>query len=480
MDAPSSDLNATNPYLRGPYAPVAHESFAEVEILAGELPADLDGVFVRNGPNPKFAPRGRYHWFDGDGMLHAVHLRGGRARYRSRWIQTVHLAEEEAAGQALWRGLLEPTSDNPRSALFKDSANTDVVLFGHELLATWYICGLPYRVDPITLETLAPHRFGAERPRRISAHAKVDPVSGELCFFAYGPKPSLDYGVVSAAGELIHSVEIPLPGPRLPHDMAITEHHAVLMDLPVFPTEKGLRERRWQVRFHPDVPARFGIVPRRGDADEIRWFEAAPCYIYHVVNAWEEGSEVVMVGCRVEDPTPPAERERDGIWARMMANLRVRAKLHRWRFDLATGNTREEVLDDRNTEFPALNMGRLGRPSRFAYNVSLADTPTLLFDGLVKYDLADGATSAYSFGPGRFGSEPGFAPRAGADGRAGDEDDGYLVSFVHDQREDRSELLVFDARDLGAGPCTRLALPERVPLGFHACWVPGAAIAHGG
>ncbi|GAB4557857.1 MAG: carotenoid oxygenase family protein [Haliangiales bacterium] len=479
MRVSSGHVNQTNPYLRGVYAPVARESSDADLTVIGALPADLDGVFVRNGPNPKHAPIGRYHWFDGDGMLHAVRFEGGRARYRCRWVKTAQLAIEEEAGESLWRGLMEPTVDNPPPAPYKDSANTDVVYFGGELLATWYLCGHPYRVDPETLETRGVHAFGGAKPPRISAHAKVDPVTGELLFFAYGPRPALTYGVVAADGALAHKIDIPLPGPRLPHDMAMTETYAILMDLPVFPTAKSISERRWQARFHPELPARFGLVPRRGSADEVRWFDAKPCYIYHTINAWEEGDEVVLIGCRVAEPFVRANHERDGEWARMMANLRLRAELYEWRFHLPSGTTKERRLDDRNTEFPAINQGRLGSRSRFSYNASIADAPTLLFDGIVKYDTEAGSSCAYEYGPGRYGSEPGFAPRGGADGRDGGEDDGYVVSMVFDEREQRSELLVFEADQLDAGPRARVLLPARVPIGFHACWVPGAALSSG-
>jgi carotenoid cleavage dioxygenase len=461
--------NDDNPYLHGSYGPVDREvDAAELPLIAGRVPDDLDGLYVRNGPNAKFAPKGRYHWFDGDGMLHAVRFAGGRASYRNRYVRTAGLAADEAAGAAQWTGLMEPRTGNPRGAPYKDTANTDVYFHNGALIATWYICGQPYRVDAETLETLGATNFGADQPIRMSAHGKVDEATGELCFFDYGPKPPyMRFGVVDPDGRLIRLTSIDLPGPRLPHDMAITERFAVLHDLPVVFSGKAAAKQKWAIRYDRNRPARFGILPRDGSG-AIRWFEAEPCYIYHVVNAWEEGSEVVMVGCRCDDPVPPPDPA-DGAWRYMMANLRLTARLYRWRFDLETGQTCEEPIDDRRTEFPTIDADRLGRRTRFAYHQSFADSPTLLFDGIVKYDTDSGAATAMQYGPGRYGSE---SPFARARGRTG-EDDGYLVSFVHDQREDRSEVVIVDARDVAAGPVARLALPQRVPLGFHACWVPG-------
>lgn len=463
-------LNEDNPYLHGSFGPVANEvSSSDLEIV-GEIPRDLFGSYVRNGPNPRFEPRGRYHWFDGDGMLHALRFEDGRARYLNRYVRTGHLAVDQHAGGAQWSGLMESTRDNPPGAPYKDTANTDVVFHAGTLLASWYICGQPYRVSPHTLETLGPAPW-SETVGSVSAHTKVDPVTGELMFFRYGPRaPFLSYGVVNANGALAHHIDLDLPGPRLPHDMAITRRHSILMDLPVFYTPEALKLRRWLVGFYPELPARFGIVPRHGDAASVRWFEAEPCYIYHTINAWEEGDEIVMVGCRVADPLPP-EDPRDGVWANMMANLRITAHLHRWRFNLATGETREEQLDERNAEFPTLDPRATGARSRYAYSAILGDEPTLRFTGVIKHDTDTGASQAHEWGPGRYGSESPFAPRAGAAA----EDDGYVVSFVHDEREGRSEVAVLRAADLAAGPVARVLLPQRVPLGFHACWVPGDA-----
>jgi carotenoid cleavage dioxygenase len=459
-----------SPYLVGGFAPIHDERAACVLPVIGEVPRDLHGMFVRNGPNAKFSPRGRYHWFDGDGMLHAVQIQGGRVTYRNRWIRTEHLAAEEAAGHALWSGLLEPTRDNPRGAPYKDTANTDVLFHRDSLLSSWYICGRPYRVDPRTLDTLGPDDFGSGEPLRMSAHAKVDPGTGELFFFDYGPQPPfLRYGVVDATGRLVHRADIDLPGPRLPHDMAITERFAILMDLPVTFTPEALKARKWSVGFYPEMPSRFAILPRRGGVP--RWFEAEPCYIYHTVNAWEEGDEVVLVACRVADPVPPIDPA-DGPWARMMANLRIHSTLHRFRFNLITGATREERLDDRVSEFPTIANAWRTKRSRWSYNVTFAPTPTVRFDGLIKYDTDTGAAERFDFGPGRFGSESPFAPRLGAAA----EDDGYVLSFVNDEREGAAELWILRAQQLARGPVARVRLPQRIPFGFHGAWVDGAQL----
>ena len=460
-----------NPYLLGPYAPVDTEITAGDLEVVGEIPVGLEGLYVRNGPNPKFPAGGRYHWFDGDGMLHGIHFENGRATYRNRWVRTEGLAAESDAGRSLWTGVAESRDHNPDDGTrlrLKDAANTDVLFHNGSLVTLWYLSGAPYAVDPLSLETIGRQDWGGTRRSPVSAHAKVDPRTGEFVYFDYGPTPPyLSYGVVSPGGLVTHHTEVNIPGARMPHDMAITEHHSIVMDLPLVVDPVAWAQGRHRLTFLADTPSRFGILPRHGAGSEVRWFEAEPCYIYHTVNAWEEGDEVVMDVCRFRLPGP-SSLEFHGPLANVLNYLRLDAFVHRYRFDLRTGRTHETPLADRNTEFPMINAQKLGVRNRYAYNVSINSDTVMYFDGLVKYDLDTGTEERYGFGAGRYGSEAPFAPRPGATA----EDDGWLLSFVYDAATDRSEVLILDARDVAAGPVGRVLLPVRVPNGFHACWVP--------
>lgn len=460
-----------SPYLLGSYAPVDKEVEGSCELIAGEVPRDLFGVLVRNGPNPRFEPKGRYHWFDGDGMLHAFHIENGTVSYRNRWVRTRGLEKEEAAGTALWGGIMDSIKGNPGPP-YKDTANTDVVFHRGAVYPFWYLCGSAYRVDPKTLETTGRDDFGGTYKGVMSAHSKVDERTGDLLFFDYGPiAPYMHFGIIDAEGKMTKRVPVELPGPRLPHDLALTDDYGIVMDLPIVFDTTAMMQGRWKTSFDRNLPARFALVPRKGDG-AVRWFEAEPCYMYHSVNAWQEGDEVVLVGCRVAEPFQEPRPE-EGPYAVMMATLRISAALHEWRFDLKTGKTKERALDDRNAEFPTFDRRTIGRKTRFSYNVLIGAEPTVYFDGVAKYDLSTGKSDALVFGPGRRGSESPFAPRVGST----EEDDGYVLSIVHDEREDRSELWIIDAKDVARGPVARLRVPQRVPLGFHALFVPGEKLA---
>jgi carotenoid cleavage dioxygenase-like enzyme len=457
-----------NPYLDGPYAATHDEvTLDDLEVI-GEIPNDLNGVYVRNGPNPQFDPRGRYHWFDGDGMVHALHLADGKASYRNRWIRTEAFERERKAGTAVWTGIMEPFEQNPAGAPEKDTGNTDVIFHRDHLLALWYRAGKPYVLDPVTLETVGSEDFGGTLRCEVSSHAKVDEQTGELFFFDYDfSPPYMRYGVVGPDGVVKHFVPIDLPGPRLPHDMAITENYAILMDLPLMNDPAAAKAGRFKLKFDAGIPSRFGVIPRFGQAESIRWFDAHPCFIYHSVNSWEEGDVVVLDVCRVKKPEPRSDL--DGPLAQMLSYLRLDAHLYRYRFDMRSGQTTEQMLDDDNSEFPSINLGMVGRQTHYAYAMHISPETTLLFDGLMKYDVRSGSSETYWYGDGRWGSEAPFASRAG--GAA--EDDGYLLSYVYDERESRSDVEVLDAQDVTAGPLCTIKLPVRVPLGFHATWVPG-------
>jgi carotenoid cleavage dioxygenase-like enzyme len=462
-------VTARPPYLTGNYAPQPEEISAPDLAVIGHLPPDLCGIFTRNGSNPRFVPPGRYHWFDGDGMVHAVAFESGRATYRNRYVRTRGLAAEIEAGHALWKGLEErPDFANSRGP-YKDTANTDLVYHAGELLALWWLGGKPYVIDLPSLETRGTKRYDGKLGKGLSAHPKVDPATGEMMFIDYGPLPPyLTYGVVSKEGAIIHLTPIDLPGPRLQHDIAITPRFTVLMDLPMYFDPEKLALGRTVPRFYRDQPSRFGIIPRHGTNADVRWFEASPCYVYHAVNAWEEGDKVILLGCKIENPltgdpaNPRVEREVPAI-----GMLRLDPVLCRWTFDLATGKAHEEKLDDTFAEFPRMDDRSRGKKTRYSYHQRVVAGPTLLFDGVIKYDVARGGSETHRYPAGWFGGETAFCPRVGSV----EEDDGYLCTFVVEEATGASELYVIDARDVAREPVARVKIPHRVPTGYHACWV---------
>lgn len=470
-----------HPYRTGPWRPQTTERDADNCEVIGQLPDDLDGVYLRNTENPVHPALQIYHPFDGDGMVHAVGFRDGSAFYRNRFIRTDGFRAEQDAGRPLWAGLVEDPAASPTQTgwgargRMKDASSTDIALHNGVALTSFYQCGDLYRLNPTTLETLGKASWHGAFPSAVgvSAHPKVDPDTGELLFFNYSTDaPYLHYGVVDRTDTLVHYIDVPLPGPRLPHDMAFTENFTILNDLPLFWDPAALARGKYAARFHPDLPARFAVLPRHGHPADVVWFEAAPTYVLHWVNAYEDGDEIVLDGYFQSNPEPA---DTGGTLYqrifRYLDNELMGARLHRWRFDLATGRTKEEDLTDTVSEFGMINAQHAGRRHRFSY--SATSVPGwFLFDGLVKHDTETGTEERYRFDDGVFASETAMAPRVGSQA----EDDGYLVTIVSDLNRDASECLVFDARSVADGPIARVVLPERVSSGTHSTWAPGQAI----
>jgi carotenoid cleavage dioxygenase-like enzyme len=459
-----------SPYLRDNFAPVQTEATVENLPIIGKLPKDLSGSFVRNGPNPRFLPSGRYNWIDGDGMLHAVRISNGRAIYSNRYVHTRGFSIEQTANRALWTGLLDrPQLANPANNLFgpfKNTANTGLVWHADRLLALWE-GGEPYEIDHSTLNTIGSYTYHGQLTSPFTAHPKVDAKTGEMMFFGYSllQPPYLRYSVVSSKGKILSTVPIDLPNPVMMHDFAITEKYTIFMDLPLTFSLERVRQGQPAYMFEPDAASRFGILPRHGNASHIRWFDVPSCFIVHTLNAYESGNEVVLIACRDSD----AKALNIPTNGTLGAYQRDRPVLYRWRFNLQTGSVQEEAIDNVASEFPSIHWQLLGRQTRYGYTAKMAveQSPLMTFDGLIKYDFSCGSSQLHKFKVGCYGGEAVFVPRTGGC----QEDDGWLLTFVYDTAQKSSELIVVDANNFTNKPVARILLPQRVPYGFHGIWI---------
>ena len=452
---------AVNPYLEGNFAPINTEvSTNNLEVI-GQIPPELSGMFVRNGPNPQWSPIGQYHWFDGDGMLHGVQINDGKATYHNRYVRTRGWNIEHEAGKAVWSGLLEPPQiDNPHGP-GKNTANTALVWHNQQLLALWE-GGAPHHINTADLATIGEYTYNDKLISAFTAHPKVDPVTGEMMFFGYDFRPPyLQYGVVSAQGELLRTVPIDIPMAVMMHDFAITENYTIFMDLPLTFSVERMQRGEPMMMFESDRPSRFGIIPRHGDNSNIRWFECPPCYVFHTLNAYEAGDEVVLIACRMNSTNVLISQD---TYRDPQGDTPL---LHCWRFNLSTGAVTEEKLDDVPGEFPRVNENLLGRKTQYGYVGKMAHSQNPLFDGVIKYDFENGKSQTHEFGKNRYGGEAVFAPSSNATA----EDEGWLVTFVYDENSQTSELVIINAQEITSEPIARVMIPQRVPYGFHGIWI---------
>lgn len=456
----------TNPFLQGNFIPVRDEIEVSDLVIEGTLPRALTGTFLRNGPNPQFEPMTRYHVFDGDGMLHAVHIEDGKASYRNRWIETAGLRWERRQGRSCFAGMSDfrvPDDDAIEAVgIGKNPANTHIIEHAGKLYALAE-AGPPHEIRRSDLSTVGPETYGGKLGPNMTAHPHVDPATGELFAFGYSLMfPSAEYYVIDAEGELFHRQTVPLRAPIMMHDFMITSEHALFLDAPAVFDPTGSRTGDF-VRWKPEMGCRIGVMPRYGHAADIQWFEVSTGYIFHFFNAYTEGDTVVIDG-----PVMPYLQGGGGAGD---GTGGVRAYPRRFELNLKTGHVSETRTFDVATEFSVIDPRRTAVKHRYGYGYGYDDEHTAILSSFrfgQRFDFETGEHSSYDFGPSCSTGELVYA----ADPNSDNEDDGWLISMVYDRDRNSSELYVLPVGDLASGPVARVKMPRRLPYGFHGSWVP--------
>ncbi|HET9728930.1 MAG TPA: carotenoid oxygenase family protein [Acidimicrobiia bacterium] len=440
-----------SPYVRDNFGPVREEVTAFDLPVAGAIPRELDGRYLRNGPNP-IAPVGpEYHWFVGDGMVHGIRLRDGKAEwYRNRFVRGPEVAK--ALGEPV-----PPSPYDPSVVIF--AANTNVIGHAGRTFAIVEAGSPPIELTD-ELDTIGPTNFDGTLEHPFSAHPKRDPRTGELHVMAYwwGWGNTVRYIVVGADGRVRRNVDIEVQGGTMLHDIGLSDNHVIVMDQPcVFDLERAMAGSLLPYFWTDDYATRFGVLPRDGEARDIKWFDVETGYVFHPLNTFDrpDGS-VVMDAIR-----HPRMFDRDQHGPSEGPTM-----LRRYVLDPSSGKATEEVLDDRSAELPRMNETLLGRENRYGYSMAFGAQGE--HGNTYKYDLQTGTTQTLAHGEGRVSLEPVFVPRDGASA----EDDGWIMQVVYDAARDSSDLVLTHAQELAAGPVAVVQLPQRVPFGFHGNWVP--------
>lgn len=448
---------SNNMYLEGNYGPVAEEVTAFDLPVVGALPAELNGRYLRNGPNPFHVEDPlTHHWFSGAGMVHGVRLREGNAEwYRNRYVGSSSLSEFRRQPDIPGRN-------------WNDSAggpNTNVGGFAGTTWATVEAGGCPVELT-YDLETVGRNDFFGTLPGAFTAHPKVDPDSGEMHAMVYALPQWLDhvqYVVVAADGKVRRTVDIPMEQTTMLHDMSLTERYAVVFDFPCrLDLDMAFAGNRFPLSWQPGTGSRVGLLPREGEASDIVWIDVPECYSFHPMNAYDQADGSVVIDLCVYDTM--FDQHRIGPF---QENL---ARLERWVLNPITCAAGITVIDDRPQEFPRHGGKLTAKPYRYGYcagvTAAAPEWPT------IKHDLHTGERTQFDHGPGRSAGEPVFVAREGSTA----EDDGWLMTFVHDVPNETAELVVMDAQDLGRGYVAQVQLPQRVPYGFHGNWVSDRAV----
>ncbi|PTR43137.1 carotenoid cleavage dioxygenase [Rhodococcus sp. OK611] len=463
MNAPSFprpapvDL-AHHSHLTGIFEPQREEVDVRGLEIVGELPSDLRGAYLRNGPNPRFDPIGRYVYpLDGDGMVHRIELADGAARYTNRFVRTPMVVAEEKVGHAIWAGVTDlytPSEAEVGPELAgtpRELPDINVVRHSGRLMAMAETTR-PYLLDPADLRTLGPESCDGAMAVGSTAHPKIAPTTGELVLFNYLlDPPYLTWSVVAADGSLARP-PTPVAGmdkALMIHDMALTGRYIVLLVCPLAFDMAGLLTGGSVLDWRPDDGTRVALIPR--DGGPVRWASCEAFWVWHFANGFDLPDGRVSVDyAQWSYPGGFADADHPNVGTLMRAVI-----------DPETGAVQRTAVSDRDVEFPRIDDRSLTRGHGTVATVGKLAGPEGPMDSLWFFGPS-GSEAHWDPGSLTVG-EPVFMPGAAHD---------YWGMIGTDRADMSSWFCVLPAEDPGSGPLGRARLPLRVPAGLHGAWLP--------
>ncbi|WP_020405359.1 carotenoid oxygenase family protein [Hahella ganghwensis] len=450
---------SSNPFLNGVFKAQHNEATLSDLSVTGVIPPELNGRFVRNGPNPQFIWSDNYHMYSGDGMLHTLSLRNGKAGYMNCYIRTPRFLCEREQGRAVFPGmrdiaLVEAEFENVPSF----TANTNVIEHAGRMLAL-NEGSPPFAIMDAAKGDAVPDRFGGIIRQTFTAHPKLSPKSGELYGFSYiTPDGLVDYSVLDSSGRARLITSFRPPYAALMHDFAMTQNYAVF---PVYPLTWSMeRVQRGEPIFQwePELGSYYYVLNRLS-GEIVKIFRDDAILGMHVVNAYEKRGRIVLDMVLMDDIPADAQAFADD-------SISYLNTLNRISLNLENGVLLRDRLSDLNVEFPRIDERWTTEPYRYAYLASTLNPhlPGFIFDSISRYDHLWGRMETFRPDEAVLFGEPVFVPVGAQEGN------GYLLSYGYDQNKDTSDLWIFNAMALMQGPVARVHIPHRVPYGFHGNW----------
>ena len=443
----ASKVDETAWHLQGNWAPVKEEITVSDLEIKGEVPKEINGLYIRNGMNPRSGYSD--HWFFGNGMLHGFNFEDGKVSYKNRYVRTPYYEKD--------LDIIGSFGD-----LSASPANTHIIKHADKFLALEE-AHLPWEVDE-NLETKGAYDFSGKLKGAMTAHPRICPKTGELLFFSYSvmSEPYLTYYRANPAGKLVQIEPIELPRAVMMHDWNITENYVVFMDLPIISDMNLAVETGSPFGFKPEFGARLGVMPREGSNSDVKWFDIDPCYVFHPLNSYEEGNKIILYVCRQQEAMV-------GGFQDIYGGETTVARLWKWTIDLESGSVKEEQIDDAPCDFPRIDDRRIGFKNDYGYFTTLETEVDSLTIGrhLIKYDLVNNKRLTHDLGENVTGGEALFVPRTANSS----EDDGWVISLAYEAETDRSKLLVINSQDFESAPVAEIYAPQRVPNGAHGSWI---------
>ncbi len=440
-----------NPYLQGIFGPVEEVEKHEFQVM-GEIPQHLIGLLLRIGPNPIHVEnQDLYHWFAGDGMLHALKIEQGQATwFKSRYIATDSIQKQK---------------HQPVKAGFRrgpgDVVNTNAFYHANQIWASVEAGALPARLD-LELNTQEHRFFNTDADLPFTAHPHKDNYTGHLhaiCYDAMDIKHAY-YEVIDEQGYLAHWAKIPVQHGPMIHDCAITEQDVLIFDLPVtFSFKQLMKGNPLPYEWNEKHTARIGILPKYGCADEVQWIPVEPCFIFHAANAYRNEQQQIILDVIVHRYM--FKKAHQGPFEQQ------KAQLERWTIDPKQNAVDRKVIDEQAQEFPRIDERYTGEKQRYIYSVSFDPSIMTKANHLICHDMHTLEKTTYEFGAQWVTGEVVFIPES-AEAAEGE---GYLLSYVHHIHKQSSKVVILKAQGLHIQPQAEIVLGTHVPLGFHGNWI---------
>ena len=440
-------------FLEGACAPVRKEIFAEKLEFQGEIPKALNGIYMRNGPNPEFEPFSYHYPFDGDAMIHALYFKNGQVDYRNKFVITPELKAERRYGQAIYPSVLDSVKPDPKllakdhAPEAKDGAFIHVLKLGEQYLAM-HEASPAYQITEALATVGKWHPKNNETVLPINAHARIDPDSRAMYAINYsiGEPPYLTLYHLDKEGNLLKSVDIDKDYPTMIHDFIITENFVVIIDSPIVFSLEAAVKGESALQWHPEEGTKIGLISRKDLNQKPIWIKTEPFFAFHYANAFEKNGKIEFVGAHSKVFETPQ-------------NSNVPTQLTKTVIDINTQKVEFNNLDIEGAEFMRINDAYQGKPYRYIYTPVEVDEK---YSKIAKYDDVTNERLVREF-PGYELSEAVFV----ANENAQSEDDGYVIFFAYHDASDTSEFYILKAQDFLGKPQAVIQLPQRVPNGLH-------------
>lgn len=489
----SSGANG-DPARQGFFAPMRFEADVYDCEVIGRIPSELSGAFVRVGGEWLYPSRFGHDDspFNTDGYISTFRFKDGRVDFKGRWIRTPRFLANRAAGRQLFGIYRNPFTDDPTvKHLDRTVANTSALAFDGKLFALKEDAR-PYRIDPRTLETLGPWDFhGTYEAPTFTAHPKLDPATGEMV--CYGCEASglasddLYLYTIGKSGRVTREVRLKVPYVSMVHDIALTQKHVVIPAGGYVTDLERLKAGKTHWGWDASKPQYVGIIPRDGDAKDIRWFKGPSRGIIHTFNARSEGHKVILEAPVFDSNPFPFFPAVDGSpWNPNGARAFIRRQI----FDLNSRDdtfTEEIVLrEPLANDLVRIDNRYCSLTYRYGY-VSYADASkpfdearggnlrARVINCYGRYDFATGRLDTLFAGSSHSLQECCFVPRK----KDAAEGEGYLIGVASNYAEMRSELVIADAQRLAEGEIARVILPFRASAQVHGIWVGDDEVSFG-